>query len=174
MTTQDQVQKWLCYALGVLPIWLAETQILNRVPLFGVIPVLLPLAAVAVALWEGARRGAVFGLCLGVLADAVYPGAPGGMTLGLCLLGFVTGAVCQYGVRQTFVGYALCASVSMGLLELGRVAWCLFSRLGPLPAVGLVAAKEGLWSLCFIPLIYPIFKLISHTVGAQRPGGTYG
>ena len=174
MTTRDQLLKWLCYALGALPIWLAETQILNRVPLFGVIPVLLPLAAVAVALWEGARYGAGFGLCLGIIADATYPGAPGGMTLGLCLLGFVTGVVSQYGVRQTFVGYALCAGVGMGLLELGRIAWCLLSQLGPLPAVGLVAVKEGLWSLCFIPLIYPLFKLIYQMVGGQRLGGSYG
>ena len=174
MTTRDQVTKWLCYALGVLPVWLAETQMLNRVPLFGVIPVLLPLAAVAVALWEGARYGAAFGLCVGVIADATYPGAPGGMTLGLCLLGFVTGAVSQYGVRQTFVGYALCAGVGMGLLELGRMAWGLLSRLGPAPAVGLVAVKEGLWSLCFIPLIYPLFKFICSKVGGQRLGGSYG
>ena len=173
MTTQDHVLKWLCYALGVFPIWLAETQILNRIPRFGVIPVLLPLAAVAVALWEGARCGAVFGLCLGIIADATYPGAPGGMTLGLCLLGFLTGAASQYEVRQTFVGYALCAGVSMGLLELARVAWCLFTRLGPLPAVALVAAKEGLWSLCFIPLIYPLFKFIYLKVGDRRLGGSY-
>ncbi len=174
MTTQDQVRKWLCYALGVLPVWLAETQILNRVPLFGVIPVLLPLAAVAVALWEGARCGAAFGLCLGLVADATYPGAPGGMTLGLCALGLLTGAVSQYGVRQTFVGYLLCSAVAMGALELVRVAWCLLTRLGPLPAVALVAAKEGLWSLCFTPLIYPIFKLICRLVGSRRPGGAYG
>lgn len=174
MTTRDNLYKWLCYALGVLPIWLAETQLLNRIPLFGVIPVLLPLAAVAVALWEGARCGAVFGLCLGVIADATYPGTPGGMTLGLCLLGLLTGVVSQYGVRQTFVGYALCSGVSMGLLELGRVIWCMVSRLGPLDAVALVAVKEGLWSLCFIPFIYPLFKAIYQRVGGQRLGGPYG
>lgn len=174
MTTHDQLFKWLCYALGVVPIWLAETQLLNRVPLFGVIPVLLPLAAVAVALWEGARCGAVFGLCLGVIADATYPGTPGGMTLGLCLLGLLAGAACQYGVRQSFVGYALCAAAAMGLLELGRVTWCMFTHLGPLPVVSLVALKEGLWSLCFTPLIYPLFKRIYAKVGGQRPGGPYG
>ena len=174
MTTQDQTRKWLCYALGVLPFWLAETQILNRVPLFGVIPVLLPLAAVAVGLWEGARDGAVFGLCLGIIADATYPGAPGGMIFGLSLLGFLTGAMSQYGVRQTFVGYAMCAGVSMGLLELSRVGWSLFTHLGPPDAIVLVALKEGLWSLCFIPLIYPLFKLISFKVGSGQSGGAYG
>lgn len=174
MTTQDQVRKWLCYALGVLPIWLAETQILNRVPLFGVIPVLLPLAAVAAALWEGARRGAVFGLCVGLVADATYPGVPGGITLGLCALGFLTGAMSQYGVRQTYVGYLLCAGVSMGLLELARVVWAMFTHLGTLGDVVLVAGKEGLWSLCFTPLIYLLFKGICLRVNAQQSGGAYG
>ena len=174
MTTKDQVRKWLCYALGVFPIWLAETQILNRVPLFGVIPVLLPLAAVAVGLWEGARDGALFGLCLGVIADATYPGTPGGMIFGLSLLGYLTGTMCQYGVRQTFVGYAMCAGVSMGLMELARVSWSLFTHLGPLDAVILVALKEGLWSLCFLPLIYPLFKFICSKVGSGQSGGAYG
>lgn len=174
MTTQDQVHKWALYALGLLPIWIAETMILNRIPLLGVIPVLLPLAAVAVALWEGAGPGALFGLGVGILADAVYPGTPGGMTFGLCLLGWLTGAVSQYGVRQSLVGYLLCAAIDMGILELVRFAWCMFTRLGTPQAVALVALKEGLWSLCFSPFIYLLFKLIYQKVGGERLGGSHG
>lgn len=174
MTTRDQVHKWLVYALGLLPVWAAETMLLNRLPLFGVIPVLLPLAAVAVALWEGAGPGALFGLGVGILADAVYPGAPGGMTLGLCLMGWLTGAICQYGVRQNFVGYVLCAAIDMGALELCRFAWAMFTRLGTAQAVASVALKEGLWSLCFTPLLYPLFKLIYRKVGGERLGGPHG
>ncbi len=171
MTTRDQVRKWLIYALGLLAVWAAEALVLWRFPVFGVIPVLLPLAAVAVAFWEGARRGAVFGLCVGVLADAVYPGVPGGMTLGLCLMGFCVGAASQYGIRQTFLGYLLCAAVSMAALELFRVLGLLLIQLGSLEALSWVALKEGLWSLCFTVLIYPLFKLIYDKVGGERLGG---
>ncbi len=171
MTTRDQVHKWLIYALGLAAVWAAEALVLWRVPMFGVIPVLLPLAAVAVAFWEGARRGAVFGLCVGVLADAVYPGVPGGMTLGLCLMGFCVGAASQYGIRQTFLGYLLCAAASMGALELFRVLGLLLIRLGSPEALSWVALKEGLWSLCFTVLIYPLFKLIYDKVGGERLGG---
>lgn len=171
MTTRDQVHKWLLYALGLLAVWAAEALVLWRFPMFGVIPVLLPLAAVAVAFWEGARRGAVFGLCVGVLADAIYPGTPGGMTLGLCLMGFCVGAASQYGIRQTFLGYLLCAGVSMGALELVRVLGLLLIRLGSLEALAWVALKEGLWSLCFTVAIYPLFKLIYSKVGGERLGG---
>lgn len=168
MTTRDQVHKWLLYALALALVWFAESQLLWRFPVFGVIPVLLPLAAVAAAFWEGARCGAVFGLCVGVLADAVYPGTPGGMTLGLCLLGFVVGAASQYGIRQAFLGYLLCSGASMAALELAKVAGHLLSRTGALEALGRVALKEGLWSLCFTVLIYPLFKLVFDKVGGQK------
>ncbi len=171
MTTRDQVHKWLIYALGLLAVWAAEALVLWRFPMFGVIPVLLPLAAVAVAFWEGARRGAVFGLCVGVLADAIYPGTPGGMTLGLCLMGFCVGAIRQYGIRQTFLGYLLCAAVAMAALELFRVLGLLLIQLGSPEALAWVALKEGLWSLCFTIAIYPLFKLIYDKVGGERLGG---
>lgn len=171
MTTQDQAFKWLCYALGVVPVWLTETLILSRVPLLGVVPVLLPLAVIAAAQWEGEGFGALFGLCVGVVADATYPGIPGGMTLGLCLLGWLTGAMSQYGVQRNFLGYLLCSTLGMGLLELARLGWCLLTKLGALEVVGLVALKEGLWSLCFVVLIYPLFKGIHRRVGPQRMGG---
>lgn len=171
MTTRLLVHKWLVYALGLAAVWFAEAMVLWRFPVFGVIPVLLPLAAVAAAFWEGARAGAVFGLCVGVLADAIYPGTPGGMTLGLCLMGFCAGAASQYGVRQTFLGYLLCAGTSMGALELARVAWGLLTHLGSLEAMALVALKEGLWSLCFTLFIYPLFRLIYRRVGGERLAG---
>lgn len=174
MTTRHQVHKWLIYALALALVWFAEAMVLWRVPFFGVIPVLLPLAAVAAAFWEGARRGAVFGLCVGVLADAVYPGTPGGMTLGLCLMGLVTGAASQYGVRQTYFGYLLCAGASMAALELCRVAGGLLTQLGSLEALGSVALKEGLWSLCFTVGIYPLFKLVYSRVGGDKLEARHG
>ncbi len=168
MTTRHQVHKWLIYALALALVWFAEAMVLWRFPFFGVIPVLLPLAAVAAAFWEGARLGAVFGLCVGILADAVYPGTPGGMTFGVCLMGLLSGAASQYGVRQTYLGYLLCAGASMAALELCRVVWGLLIQLGSLEALGLVALKEGLWSLCFTVGIYPLFKLVYDRVGGDK------
>ncbi len=171
MTRRDHTIKWLLYALGVFPIWLAETHILNRLPVFGVIPVLLPLAAVGLALWEGALPGAVFGLCVGMVADAAYPGVPGGMTLGLALMGAVTGAMSQYGVRQTYLGYLLCASSSMAALELIRLAVAIVTRLGEPAALLRVALLEAGWSLCFTPVIYLLFRAIYNRVGGEKLGG---
>jgi len=49
VTTRDQVHKWFFYALGLVPIWVLDAFVLNRIAPFGVIPMLLPLAVAAVA-----------------------------------------------------------------------------------------------------------------------------
>ena len=72
MTRQDFILKWLFYALALLPVWWMDTFVLGRFPVLGVAPMLLPVAAVAVAVLEGALAGAGFGLAVGVLCDAVY------------------------------------------------------------------------------------------------------
>ena len=38
MTRQDLIHKWAVYALALLPVWLLDSCILPRFPLFGVTP----------------------------------------------------------------------------------------------------------------------------------------
>lgn len=168
MTQHDRRVKWLCYALGVVPVWILETVVLSRLPVMGVIPVLLPLVAVVVGFWEGPVPGGVFGLCLGVVADATYPGSPGGMTLGLCLLGAAAGVITQSGFKQNFLNYFLSAAASMLVLDAIRVLWGAVSGLGSPAVLAPVAVKEVLWSLCFTVPIYLLFKLIHRAVGGDR------
>ena len=52
MTRQDLIHKWAVYALALLPVWLLDSCILPRFPLFGITPMLLPLALRAVAVLE--------------------------------------------------------------------------------------------------------------------------
>lgn len=163
------VTKWLLYALGTAVVWMAETLFLNRLPLFGVIPVLLPLAAVAAGLWEGTFSGAVFGLCLGVFADAVYPGLPGGMTLGLCLIGWLTGAMIQFRLRQNLLGFLLCAAAAMTAMEAFRAAAALLSHLGGAAGIFSLAGRELACSLVYAIPVYGLFALLHrHTTKPVR------
>lgn len=167
---RSDVIKWLVYALGGWTVWAAETLFLNRLPIFGVIPVLLPLAAVAVGLWEGDTAGAVYGLCLGVFADAIYPGIPGGMTLGLCLIGWLVGAMSRYRVRQNLLGYLICAVSSMTALEVFRVLSALLSRLGYWGDILSLAGRELACSLLYTLPVYLLFKLLHRAVRRQTRG----
>ena len=85
MTTRDQVHKWFFYALGLVPIWVLDAFVLNRIAPFGVIPMLLPLAVAAVAVLEGAYAGTGFGLAVGLLWELSYAGGFGGLVFGMAL-----------------------------------------------------------------------------------------
>ncbi|MEG1578223.1 MAG: rod shape-determining protein MreD [Oscillospiraceae bacterium] len=167
MTRQDLIFKWFLYGLGVLPVWVFETMILNRMPLFGIVPLLLPLAAIAVAVKEGAAAGAGFGLFVGLIADAVYPGISGGMTLGLSVAGALSGAAAQYVLRQNYLACLLCSAATLLALDGVRVITHLISGAG-LGALLQVAGLEILWSLCWTVPVYGLFHLISNKVGGSR------
>lgn len=164
MTTKDFSIKWLAYALALLPVWLAHSFLLNRFPLFGVVPMLLPLAAVAVATLEGATAGAGFGLAVGVLFDAVTPGAAGVMTFAMALVGLGTGLLAQYVLRQDLIGCLICSALALCVIDAGRVAGRLFLASAPLEPMLAVAGKEILWSLCFVPLVYLLFRWVFRRV----------
>ena len=164
MTRQDQIWKWSLYALALAPVWWLEVYVLSRFPVLGVVPTLLPVAAVAVAVLEGTVGGAGFGLGVGVLCDAVYYGAWGGMTLGLCLIGWAAGAAAQYVLRRNFGGCLLCSAAGLALLALCQVVAGLFTGLADLYALLRVAVPELLWSLCFVCLLYPWFAWVRRRI----------
>lgn len=152
--------KWTIYGLALLPVWWLEVFVLNRFPVLGVFPMLLPLAGVAVAVLEGTLAGAGFGLAVGVLCDAVYFGGHGFLTLGLCLIGWGAGAASQYVLSRNFGGCLLCAAAGLVLIDMVRVFAGLFTGLASLPALLRVALPEVLWSLCFVCLLYPWFAWV--------------
>ena len=164
MTRRDQIHKWFVYALGLLPVWILDEFILTRIPLLGVVPMLLPLAAVAVATLEGATAGAGFGLAVGVLFDAVTPGAAGVMTFAMALVGLGTGLLAQYVLRQDLIGCLICSALALCVIDAGRVAGRLFLVSAPLEPMLAVAGKEILWSLCFVPLVYLLFRWVFRRV----------
>lgn len=130
VTRQDFLIKWGVYALALVPVWFLELFVLNRFPLFGVAPMLLPLAAVCVAVLEGTTAGAGFGLFVGILCDAAYFNTDGAMTVGLCLIGVGAGALAQYVLRQNLVGCLLCSFAALALIDGVRIAARLLAGRG--------------------------------------------
>lgn len=164
MTTKDFTIKWLAYALALLPVWFAETFLLSRFPVFGVKPMLLPLAAIAVATLEGATAGAGFGLAVGVLFDAVTPGVPGVVTFLMALLGLGAGLLAQYALRQDLIGCFICSALALVGLDTLRIGARLAAGTAALEAMAPVAGREILWSLCFVPLVYLLFHWVFQRV----------
>ena len=168
MTRQALFHKWFLYALALFPVWLLDARILSRYPLFGVRPMLLPLAVVAVAVLEGSHAGAGFGLGVGLLWALAYSSGKGMMVIGLTLVGLLTGAAAQYALSQSFLGCLLCSAGALAAIDLWRIAVRLFVRSAGWTSMLRVAVPEILWSLAWTPLVYLIFHAVYRRVGGSR------
>ena len=125
---------------------------------------LMPLAAVAVAVLEGAMAGGGFGLFVGILCDAAYHDTDGGMTLGLCIIGVCAGALSRYALRQNLAGCLLCSLAALLSISGVRVAVRLFRQTAPLDALLRVALPEVAWSLVFAFPVYALFLWVFRRV----------
>ena len=168
MTRQDQIIKWLVYALALLPIWILDAFLLGRWPLFGTVPLLLPLAVVAVAVLEGATAGAGFGMGVGLLWALGYADVGGGMVSFMVVAGMLSGVAAQYALTQGFAGCFICSTGTLVVLELLRVARGIFIQLAPLPVLLGVAGKELFLTLLWTPAVYFVFLQAFRKVGLDK------
>ena len=168
MTRRDMIHKWSVYALGLLPVWLLDAYILPRFPLWGVIPMLLPSAVVAVAVLEGAYAGTCFGMSVGLLWELSYAGGFGGLVFAMALVGMVVGGLSQYALSQSLPGCMLCSAGVLLLLDGLRVGRGLLTQSAQLPHLLQVAVPECLLSLACTPFIYLLFRTIFNRVGGTK------
>lgn len=168
MTRRDQIHKWFVYALALVPVWLLDEFILNRVSLLGVIPMLLPLAVVSVAVLEGSVAGAGFGMAVGLLWELAYPGGFGVLVFGMALAGMLTGSIAQYALSQSFVSCLLCSAGVLCMIDGARILRALFIQMETLDVLLQVAIGEIAVSLCFTPIIYLLFRWVFRRVGGTK------
>ncbi|WP_300412164.1 hypothetical protein [uncultured Oscillibacter sp.] len=92
----ETIFKWLLYAAATALCLFVQTALLQRVTLWGVIPVLYPLLAAIPATYEGPLAGTIFSLCVGVVCDLLLPGpVPFVHTLIFPLAGLCAGLLSQ-------------------------------------------------------------------------------
>lgn len=113
---------------------------------------------------EGASAGAGFGLAVGVLFDTLEPGSAGWMTLALTLVGLCAGLLAQYVLRQDLLGCLVCSVLALGAIDAGRILARLLTGRAGLSAMAAVAGREIAWSLCFVPLVYLLFRWVFRRV----------
>lgn len=159
MTRRDYILQWIAYGVALLVVMGMERLVFNAFPVYGVIPVLLPLALVACAVFEGPKSGAGFGIAVGVLMAI---GAGGGYwrIIACSAAGLGVGLLARYVLRHDFVGHMLCCA----LVLLLRMIWCVgfrfFTGAAKLPVLLMVGVPELLWSMVFAIPVYWIFRFV--------------
>lgn len=118
---QLYIKRILRYALYMFLCLVAQNMLFTQIRPFGVCPLILPTAVVAVGMFEGATWGWVFGLIMGIFADMAFIENTLMFTILFPLLGFFAGFVSQFFINRRFFAYlglALAASLFTALIQM--------------------------------------------------------
>jgi hypothetical protein len=147
--------KTCAYAALAVCCYLLQACVFSRLPLAGARPLLLPAAAVGVALFEGPGTGALFGLFSGILCDSAL-GEPAILfTLMLTAFGLGVGALGRRLLRQGLSSY-LAAELAVSVLcALGQCLGYLLYETAPIALLIQSAALQAAYSAAVsIPLYW--------------------
>ena len=150
---QINVRRLLWYLLYLFLTLVLQTMALTHLRPLGVCPFILPAAVVAVGMFEGAIRGALFALAMGLCADMFYIESTVGFTLLFPALAFGAGFIAQFFINRRFTGYMLIAAGALLLTGLMQMLRVLVTD-GPAPVMFATVLLQAIWALPFAALLY--------------------
>jgi len=132
----------------------------NVMPFFDwpAVPLLLPAAAVAVSMFEGASRGAVLGLVAGALCDISFLDPISKFMLLLTLLCMIIGTLTDRIVARGFIPYLVIAIISLMICSLVQLFVPLAFDGARSDALFRTALQEIIITVPFTIIIYPLAK----------------
>ena len=162
-----KVRKTVLYIIFlVVALWL-QTMVLSRVTILGAKPFFLPALAVAVGLWEGGSRGAVFGIFAGAYCDMCFTDTTVLFLILFAAFGFFAGLLADFLINRRFAAYLLLALLALLITALCQIVPLWIFRGAALGLLLRTALLQTLWSL---PLAVPVYFTAKRISGAQRVG----
>ena len=147
------IGKVLRYGLYLLALLIAQNILFTQLRILGVCPMVLPAAAVAMGMFEGATWGPLFSLLLGIFADMAFIENTVFFTLVFPAVSFAAAFVSNFFINRRFFAYM--GAAVLGLLVtaaaqlLKTVAMDSFSMV-----MVTTALLQTLWSIPFAALAY--------------------
>ena len=149
------LRKVVRYTLFMFLTLMAQNMVFSHIRLFGVKPMLLPSAAAAVGMFEGATWGPLFSLVMGYFADMSFVEHRVFFLLLLPALSLLSAFMSQFFINRrffAFMGIAFLALLITGLLQMLKAlagdAWSTDMLM--------VLALQTLLSLPVAALAYPL------------------
>jgi hypothetical protein len=146
-------RRYLRYGLFVFLTLTAQNMVLGSLRINGVCPTVLPAAAAAIGMFEGATFGPVFSLIMGLFADMAYVETKVMYTLLLPALSLGSAFVSQFFINRrffAFMGVSILVLLITGALQMLKTLAADAFSMDMLTVV----AVQTLWSLPFSALTY--------------------
>lgn len=157
----------IAHIIFIIIIYIFQSMVFTHIPINGIFPVLLPMAVVGIATFEGSSRGGGYGLLAGMLCDVSFNQPVIVMTVVLTVVGIVVGVLSETIMARGFPTYflscigALILTSFISMFALGFFAGVDFSTL---IRTGLL---QTLYSIIFTLPIYPIVRSLGRRVAAE-------
>ena len=129
MTRRDFILKLLAYGITLVLCAIFNYFVFPLTPL--PVPLLLPVCTVAAGCLEGGQFGAGFGVASGLLLATLGHGGWGYVAL-LAFVGWVSGLLGQYVLRQDLWGHVICCVVLLVVWEAVQLLGVATSTSAPL------------------------------------------
>lgn len=158
------VEKVLFYALLLFGLYILQAMIFTHLPIFGVKPLLLPVAVMCVALFEGTAGGGAFGLFAGILCDMSFNQPAIQFTLFLTLLGLSAGYLFDTVLSTSMPAFIVCTVISLVISAAVQAFPTIVYGNADMLTVLQVMLIQTLYSSLFtLPLYYLIRKIAGHS-----------
>ncbi len=156
--------KLLMFVPYLIILYVLQAMLLPHVKLFGVKPLILPLAVSGVALFGGHVAGCGMGLCAGILCDLAFNQPTAEFTIILTITGFILGVLSDVVLVQSYPSYflcSLCALVICGVCEIFPIAF--FQEVPVYPLLRTVL-YQTLYSMFYTVPFYYISKFVCRVI----------
>lgn len=115
-----KLRVFLEYAAYLLLAMLLQGLLFSRLSIFGVKGFVLPAAVVAAGMYLGGMRGAVFGICLGLVTDMSYTESSFMYTIVFALIGFGVGFASEFYINKSFLVFMVMSVIAVLLSGLAQ------------------------------------------------------
>jgi len=163
-TRTRRTLSFIYHALFLLIVFVVQALVLPYVTSLPSIPLILPLAAVGAAMFEGGARGAIIGLFAGVLTDMALTQPIAQFTVVLTLICLVVGVLSDTVFAQGFAPYFVLCVGTLVVCAFAQMFTLLFFDGADPRWLFLEAARQLIVSLPFtVPLYFGTRGLIKRS-----------
>lgn len=147
------VGKLLRYGVYLLILLIFQNILFTQIRILGVCPLVLPAAAVAMGMFEGATWGPLFSLLLGIFADMAFIENTVFFTLMFPAISFAAAFISNFFINRRFFAYMGAAILGLLVTAGGQLLKTAASDTFSIVMVT-TALLQTLWSIPFAVLVY--------------------
>jgi hypothetical protein len=156
----------ILHIVFIVAVYMLQAMVFPNLPVGGYVPVLLPIAVVGIALFEGAFRGGGYGLLAGMLCDVAFHQPVLAMTITLTAIGIACGVLSETILARGFPSYIVCCFAALMLTSFVSMFSLLFyAGVDPF-SLFQIALGQSLYSLIFACPLYFFIRLLARSADA--------